>query len=90
MTSRTRVHCVVPFCRRTAPYDEARAHQEIICGKHWRGIDRRWRSRHALIVRVLTKLGPHQVRDPRKVLHMADTIWAACKRQAIERAAGVT
>lgn len=85
-----RVPCVVPFCRRTAPYDEARADQEIICGTHWRNIDRRWRRRHAFITRVLTKLEPSDVKDARKVLSMAERIWAACKRQAIERAAGIT
>jgi hypothetical protein len=85
-----RIPCVVPFCRRTAPYDEDRAHQEIICGKHWRMIDRRWRRRHTFISRILTKLEPAEVKNPRKVLRVAEKIWAACKRQAIERAAGIT
>lgn len=80
MTTRGRLACVVPFCRRTTAH--ANFH-EWICGDHWRLIDkvrrqvyghhlRRWRRYGA------AAYGPAAAR-----------IWRGLVAQAVERAAGI-
>lgn len=92
-----RIPCCVPFCRRTFK-DDGRA-GEIMCGKHYRLADQRYR-------RLWTRLVRAWRRDPRqfwemppgsrerlrklKIERLFDKLWVRIKRQAIERAAGIT
>jgi hypothetical protein len=84
MTERARyprTSCIVPFCRRTSTLFK----HERVCAEHWRLVDRdlkRFRTRH------LKRLG--RARNLRR-WHAAEAlIWRRMKRQAIERATGVS
>ena len=92
-----RLHCCVPFCRRTkTPQDR---YAEWVCPTHWTGVDPRlrrlfrackkaankatWRNpRWGWAVKDLDPVASHAVEREARV-------WARCKRQAIERAAGL-
>lgn len=69
----SRVPCVVPFCRRTT---KAGNFREWICGKHWRPVSRRLKW----LKRTAKRRGRYDI---------AARTWERCKRQAIERAAGI-
>jgi hypothetical protein len=65
-----RVHCAVPFCRRTTgkPYDE------WICGKHWPLVPKKLRRLHSLAKRR------------NKPWPMRDFLWNKCKTSAMAQA----
>jgi hypothetical protein len=78
----SRIPCCVPFCKRTAPRSRFPDAGEIICGKHWRLIDKRVRALHRAYLRR-ERAG--------KPFNFAASFWnwQRCKRQAIEAAMGV-
>ena len=87
----SRIPCLVPFCRRTAPIEKyATDDVEIICHKHWVGIDRKWRKRYTMINRVLRTKEPSDFKHPDNVIRIRNRVWRMCRRQAIERAGGIS
>ena len=52
MTTPGRIPCLVPHCRRTAPASKYPPGTVIICGKHWRMVDRRARRLKTLSERT--------------------------------------
>jgi hypothetical protein len=74
-----RLACCVPFCRRTTGRTEF---VEWICGKHWPLIDHRYRRVYG---RAARRWRRYRVGGER-----AARLWRRIKRQAIERAAGIT
>lgn len=93
-----RLSCCVPFCRRTFKNDEG--HEETICGKHWRLSDQHLRRRRTKMERRYRKRfgkngyweypagSPARIEAVR-LWNIIDRLWERCKRQAIERAAGI-
>lgn len=97
----TRVACCVPYCRRTR---KPSGFMEWICSKHWAGVSRRTKQRKKANSRFVRrelrrnpmaaeywKLPPgSQARIKAvRMWGLADAIWNDCKREAIERAAGL-
>ena len=82
-----RIRCLVPGCGRTAKRltDEGE-HMEIICGKHFRLSDKHQRRRYA----KLYKIAMSGRAGSEKAYDLAEHIWPIIKRQAIERAMGIT
>lgn len=78
-----RIPCVVPFCQRTAPSEKFEEGSEIICGKHFRMIDRRLRNRHRWMRRWEKRHDPETYRNPSKAWETGCKIWELCKSQAI-------
>jgi hypothetical protein len=78
----------VPFCRRTT----RERYHEWICGRHWPTVDRRFRRRlsrlRRIAIRARDRLHDRATFD--RALALFDVTWERCKRQAIERAAGIT
>jgi hypothetical protein len=72
-----RIACEVPFCRRTAPATKHEPGTRIICGKHARLADQKYRR--------LYRRGVRQGRPA-----VANYAWEKIRKQAIERSAGVT
>lgn len=74
-----RLHCIVPFCRRT--FKRTGRFSEWICGPHWRLV-----SRAAKLAHRTAKF--KALRDPAAI---ADAIsaWKRCCAEATEAAAGV-
>ena len=69
-----RISCLVPFCRRTTK--RIAAWDEWICGNHWRAVDPKLKA---------IKRAAKRMRRSK----LAGLIWERCRRQAIERAAGL-
>lgn len=83
-----RLQCCVPFCRRTRGRrngDPAGGVREWICGDHWRLIDKARRRVWGRIRGRWRRFGPPAAADD-----MADRLWASLKRQATERALGIS
>lgn len=78
-----RIGCCVPYCRRTRKND-FRPGAEWICGDHWRLIDKARRRVWGRIRGRWRRFGPPAAADA-----IATRLWAALKRQAIERAMGI-
>lgn len=76
-----RLPCIVPFCRRTAP---AGIYSEIICAPHWRMVGHRTKWLYAAVKRRLRRVPTDDARRRQR-----DRVWARCKREAIEAAAGI-
>ncbi|RWF63913.1 MAG: hypothetical protein EOQ34_30070 [Mesorhizobium sp.] len=99
-----RIACCVPFCRRSIAKDRNGGHTDWICGVHWPGVSRKLKAEYNLakrrarriirrkpIYREYWKLPPGSPGRCSAVAMWArlDSIWARCKRDAIERAAGI-
>lgn len=93
-----RISCCVPFCRRTFKNDEG--HTEVICRKHWRLASPYMRCRKTKFFRLYRKrfgetpywqypAGSPQRLEALRIDKICERIWKACKKQAIERAAGI-
>lgn len=91
-----RISCCIPFCRRTTKHEC----QEWICGKHWPLVPRHMRRRDSKLVRLYLRrygktsfwqmpAGSPQRIAAIKLSRICETSWTACKKQAIERAAGI-
>ena len=85
-----RIPCVVPFCRRTAASDQCSGSGEMICGLHWRLADRSLRRRYARWRRRYDRVDDDGGRMSERIYGLLDRMWKRAKRQAIERAAGIT
>lgn len=83
MTRAGRVACIVPGCKRTA-CEEFADGGEIICGKHYRLADVRWRRLLTKVRRKCGKLG-----SPPHLISLFYRVWDRIKQQAIERGAGI-
>lgn len=95
MTERARyprVGCCVPFCRRGStkwpiPY-------ELLCGDHYRMSDKALRVKRARVRRKLARLGELDTTSCKSLTDRAARIdrlfWERIKRQAIERALGIS
>lgn len=97
-----RIRCCVPFCRRTVSADKG--FDDWICCKHWRIVSYPTRAAYSLAkrrarrivarrpsYRCFWKLRPG---SPERLSAVAmwrrlDQAWETCKREAIERAAGI-
>lgn len=82
----TRLHCCVPFCRRTTAHTEF---SEWLCGDHWRLVDRRRRQVYGRYMRQWRRYRGAPSGLSRSEHNAAHRIWERLKRQAIERAAGI-
>ena len=91
-----RIKCVVPFCRRTRKPDCT----EMICGKHWRMVSRTLRDRKIRMNRRYRRrfgdnapwdypAGSAMRLESVKLARICGKAWEACKRSAIEAAAGI-
>lgn len=89
-----RLACCVPFCRRTfrndknqTPWPEG---SEVICGKHWRLIDRDRRRRYDKLKRLFkNKRGTLQGKLADYIHERLGREWERLKTVAIEAAAGI-
>lgn len=81
-----RVHCVVPFCRRTTTPGRFGANAQWICGDHWRMVSKDRRRVWGRLRRQWRRYGPQTG------IHFDARwwrIWDRLKREAIERAGGI-
>lgn len=97
-----RLSCCVPFCRRTSRNDEG--HREWVCSKHWPLVSRSakaaWRTAKKR-VRAIVRSKPEYLEywklppgSPGRLSAVSmwrrlNHAWDKCKREAIERAAGI-
>jgi hypothetical protein len=85
-----RISCIAPFCNRTR--GDRKGHpiisgMEWLCQDHWRLVPRSLKARRAKL-RRMEKRTSDAARLHR--IDVADRVlWERCKRQAIERAAGI-
>jgi hypothetical protein len=85
-----RISCCVPFCHRTRGNrkgDPLTPTMEWLCQDHWRLVPPRLKQRRAKLRRIEKRSS-----DPcieLRVEHADSLVWEACKRHAIERAAGI-
>lgn len=93
-----RIACCVPFCGRTCRGDPIR--HEWVCGAHWRSVSAVLRRRKARLFRRARHLygdngyWAFPAGSPRrmaavKMERVCRMAWQRCKKQAIERAAGI-
>lgn len=94
-----RVHCCVPFCRRTT----RKPYREWICGIHWRLVSSRTKQRRRAAVKIARRSnerfddaysaqGYFEESQYQRVLaarHLSEALWERCKSEAIERAGGL-
>lgn len=82
-----RSSCVVPFCRHTSTLFRG----EWICGDHWRMVDKALRQVRTRLIRRWKRSGRWQRYQPGgSIDRTLDGWWRRVKRQATERAAGVS
>jgi len=80
-----RIACVVPFCRCGATsYPPG---YEIICPKHYRLVDAALKARRRKVKAALKRRG---LLDTEREHRLDGLLWERMKRQAIERATGVS
>lgn len=90
-----RLTCCIPFCRRTfangkngTPWPER---SEVICGRHWRLVDKPTRARHRRAWKLVEKI--EQRHGKQRTWHFARMtafrIWDRIKVQATEAAVGI-
>ena len=81
-----RIPCIVPWCCRTvASKNLPAAHCESICGRHWRLVDPRVKW---ILRRIRAKARKIGWTPTLQLLEHRN--WIRAKRQAIERAMGIT
>ena len=93
-----RIHCCVPFCRRTTKDD---GHvSEFLCSNHWPTISPHLRRRESKLRRLYKRrfgdyafwhfpAGSPKRIEALKLRRLYEKAWERCKSQAIERAAGI-
>jgi hypothetical protein len=99
-----RLHCCVPFCKRTCKHMECDPLNadgwEVICAKHWRAIPPKRRRAYARVHKIwwgkdgrgmtLGEIMAHPKWGRRGVHRAAaEHLWKRLKREAIERAGGI-
>lgn len=80
-----RVACCVPGCGRTFKRQGDWTDEELMCGRHYRLADRTLRLR----ARRIRKLG-RKLRWPERLVDLEWRMWSRIKRQANERALGIS
>ena len=85
MPADDRCPCVVIGCRRSVKREAIAPDTEWICRDHWKLVDRLIKLLHFRIRRKRKRLG-----DPTYLTGAAVNVWHRAKRQAIERAMGIT
>lgn len=92
-----RVHCCIPFCRRSFRRD-GDVEYETICAEHWRAIPLKRRQAYTRAWRWSWKGEPYRRKGPPLVRRLRprsdveaamDRLWARCKRAATEAALGI-
>ena len=96
-----RICCCIPFCRRTRkPWEGMNETSEWICGKHWPLVSKTLRRRDSLFLRRYKKRfgtnsfwcypagSPDRI-EAARLARLCEMSWERCKKQAIERAAGI-
>lgn len=76
-----RITCCVPFCWRT--YGNPEGFDEWICREHWKAIRPHRRKVYTRVKKEAKRTGAAHDAE------VAGHIWAAMKKEAIERAAGI-
>jgi hypothetical protein len=102
----SRLRCEVPFCKRTRgrrkgdAADPDPAHEQWICGDHWRRVSPHLRRRKARLERLYRRRfgdasfwtfpggSPKRIAAV-KLDRLCRLAWERCRRQAIEHAAGI-
>lgn len=87
-----RLPCLVPFCRATRGLrktDDGLMPDEWICSRHWRLVSPSTRRAHSKLFRLGAKAARLN-RDLPRLFSRARLAWGACKREAIERAVGIS
>ena len=99
-----RISCCVPYCRRTVAKDRIDPHNEWLCQKHWRLVPRAVKAKKRLADRIWNRANNRflanytaqecsftepQYQRALSALNLARSLWARCKREAIERAVGI-
>ncbi len=89
-----RLGCLVPHCRRTFKKDKAGTPwedgDEVMCGKHWRGISRDRRRRYTKLQRLYkNKRGTLQGKLAETLERILGKEWERLKKIAIEAAMGI-
>jgi len=97
-----RLPCCVPFCRRTT---RAGPFREWICGKHWRLVSRKTKTRRRMAERIVARADARfavqyeaqgctfreeQLRRCDAARGLARVSWERCKAEAIEAAMGIS
>lgn len=78
-----RIHCLVPFCKRTTPLAKHPGASEWICGKHWAACDPQLRRLHYRVKRRITNPPRNTIGSPLHAYAMAVRVWERLKAQAI-------
>lgn len=97
-TTCDRLQCIVPFCRRTTRNPEG--YSAWMCRDHWKMVSKYRRRRDSRLVRRYVKKfgrnnyweykgGSPERLEALRLANMCAKSWELCKRQAIERAAGI-
>lgn len=85
-----RLSCCAPFCKRTRgdrKGDPLTPSLEWLCQDHWKLVPARLKRRRAKLRRMEKRTG-----DPARLARIDEAdrkAWEACKKAAIERAAGI-
>lgn len=84
-----RTPCQAPFCRRTIATGTlaAQGHTEWLCQNHWRLVPARLKRRKRKLTMMLRRRNDHQ--DRQRIWDLLIKCWSDCKREAIERTAGI-
>jgi hypothetical protein len=86
----SRIRCCVPFCRRTASQLRYPDAEEIICGKHYRLANGTLRRRLTKVRRLTQRVRTDNGGKLRQAWHLDNALWGRIKKQAIERAVGIS
>lgn len=78
-----RIPCAVAFCRRSASKEKFPDCGKIICGKHWRLGDLRWRLAYRKAWKLWKQTGNE------RYARILNYCWLRVLAQATERSAGI-
>lgn len=85
-----RLSCCVPFCKRTRgdrKNDPLTSGMEWLCQDHWKLVPARLKRRRAKLRRIEKRSNDLCIEF--RAEEADARVWAACKRKAIEGAAGI-
>lgn len=86
-----RIVCCVPFCKNSRgdrKNDPVYEDTEYLCSAHWPLVSKRLKRRRTKLKRILRK-DPNNDFLHYRVLAADCRTWELCKREAIEKAAGI-
>jgi hypothetical protein len=90
MAMTDRITCCVPFCHHTRgdrKGDPILGMREWLCAEHWRLVSGTLKARRAKFRRMYKRTS--DIIRKVRICKADERAWEACKRQAIERAAGI-